>query len=80
MSSFSLQRTEARKSQYKKTIDAEDARRKRSDLTVQIRKSKRDDELLKRRKEIGTLSAEETAKQQQEIVALQANKVCVGDL
>lgn len=42
-------RTGNRKNQFKKGIDGEDARRKREDSTVEIRKSKREEQLSKRR-------------------------------
>lgn len=44
-------RTEARKSSYKKAVDADEARRKREDNMVEIRKSKREESLLKKRRD-----------------------------
>ncbi|EFA85470.1 putative importin subunit alpha B [Heterostelium album PN500] len=40
---------EQRKSQYKKIIDADDARRKREEVALSIRKNKREDSLAKKR-------------------------------
>lgn len=42
-------RNERRKKDFKKGIDAEDARRKREDNIVQLRKDKRDENLQKKR-------------------------------
>ncbi|KAL2925503.1 Importin subunit alpha-4 [Bienertia sinuspersici] len=44
-------RTEVRKKSYKIGVDAEDARRRREDNMVEIRKNKREDNLLKKRRE-----------------------------
>jgi hypothetical protein len=44
-------RAEVRKKGYKLAVDAEEARRKREDNLVEIRKNKRDESLLKKRKE-----------------------------
>ncbi|MCO5576267.1 hypothetical protein L7F22_030076 [Adiantum nelumboides] len=44
-------RTEVRKKAYKVAVDADEARRKREDNLVEIRKSKREESLLKKRKE-----------------------------
>ncbi|CAM6074828.1 unnamed protein product [Sphagnum tenellum] len=44
-------RVEVRKKGYKLTVDAEEARRKREDNMVEIRKNKRDESLLKKRRE-----------------------------
>ncbi|CAI5513530.1 unnamed protein product [Closterium sp. Naga37s-1] len=44
-------RTEARKSSYKQAVSADEARRRREDNMVEIRKSKREESLLKKRKE-----------------------------
>eukprot|EP00850_Spirogloea_muscicola_P012412 SM000080S22927 [mRNA] locus=s80:167969:177407:- [translate_table: standard] len=44
-------RTEARKKHYKQAVDADEARRKREDNMVEIRKSKREESLLKKRRE-----------------------------
>ncbi|CAI7931342.1 unnamed protein product [Closterium sp. NIES-54] len=44
-------RTEARKSAYKQAVNADEARRRREDNMVEIRKSKREESLLKKRKE-----------------------------
>ncbi|MCO5586153.1 hypothetical protein L7F22_040092 [Adiantum nelumboides] len=44
-------RAEARKKAYKVAVDTDDARRKREDNLVEIRKSKREESLLKKRKE-----------------------------
>ncbi|GAV71684.1 Arm domain-containing protein/IBB domain-containing protein [Cephalotus follicularis] len=44
-------RTEVRKKGYKTGVDAEDARKRREDNLVEIRKSKREDSLLKKRRE-----------------------------
>lgn len=44
-------RTEVRKKSYKIGVDADEARRRREDNLVEIRKSKREDNLLKKRRE-----------------------------
>lgn len=44
-------RTEARKKSYKTGVDADEARRRREDNLVEIRKNKREDNLLKKRRE-----------------------------
>ena len=44
-------RTEARKSSYKQAVSADEARRRREDNMFEIRKSKREESLLKKRKE-----------------------------
>jgi hypothetical protein len=48
MSTFQ-ERVDARKKNFKKGIDADDARRRREDETVQLRKAKRDEQLSKKR-------------------------------
>ena len=49
--------------QYKKGIETDDARRRREETTVQLRKSKREDSLMKRRKDQGLAAAEPMAPQ-----------------
>lgn len=44
-------RVEVRKKGYKLAVDADEARRKREDNMVEIRKNKRDESLLKKRRE-----------------------------
>lgn len=44
-------RTEVRKKGYKLGVDADEARRRREDNLVEIRKNKREDSLLKKRRE-----------------------------
>lgn len=44
-------RTEVRKKSYKTGVDADEARRRREDNLVEIRKNKREDSLLKKRRE-----------------------------
>jgi importin subunit alpha-1 len=44
-------RVEVRKKGYKLAVDADEARRKREEGMVEIRKSKREDSLLKKRRE-----------------------------
>ncbi|XP_057812675.2 importin subunit alpha isoform X2 [Cryptomeria japonica] len=44
-------RTELRRKYYKMGVDAEDARRKREDNLIEIRKNKKDDNLLKKRRQ-----------------------------
>ncbi|KAK1292482.1 Importin subunit alpha-1 [Acorus calamus] len=44
-------RSEVRKKQYNTGVDVEDARRRREDNLVEIRKNKREDSLLKKRRE-----------------------------
>ncbi|KAM7481817.1 hypothetical protein LguiB_006400 [Lonicera macranthoides] len=44
-------RTEVRKKSYKTGVDADEARRRREDNMVEIRKNKREDNLLKKRRE-----------------------------
>jgi len=48
MASFQ-ERVDARRKTFKKGIDADDARRRREDETVQLRKAKRDEQLSKKR-------------------------------
>ena len=43
-------RTEARKKGFKKAIDADEARRKREEGMIQIRKDKREEAMLKKRR------------------------------
>ena len=43
-------RTEARKKGFKKATDADEARRKREEGMIQIRKDKREEEMLKKRR------------------------------
>lgn len=49
MSQFVKEKTDQRKTMFKKALDADDARRKREELTIQLRKSKKDERLNKRR-------------------------------
>lgn len=44
-------RTEVRRSKYKVAVDAEEGRRRREDNMVEIRKNKREESLLKKRRE-----------------------------
>lgn len=44
-------RTEARRSRYKVAVDSDDGRRRREENLVEIRKSKREESLLKKRRE-----------------------------
>ena len=44
-------RTEVRRSRYKVAVDAEEGRRRREDNMVEIRKNKREENLLKKRRE-----------------------------
>ena len=44
-------RVEVRKKGYKLAVDADEARRKREDNMVEIRKSKREESLLKKRRD-----------------------------
>lgn len=44
-------RTEVRRSRYKVAVDAEEGRRRREDNMVEIRKNKREESLLKKRRE-----------------------------
>ncbi|KAH9312060.1 hypothetical protein KI387_027095, partial [Taxus chinensis] len=48
-------KADARKNQYKVAVDAEEARRKREEILVQIRKHKRDENLQKKRREVNVL-------------------------
>jgi len=52
---------EERKKAFKKGVDSEDSRRKREDATIEIRKSKRDDQLMKRRKDTFTTPTQPVA-------------------
>lgn len=45
------ERTEVRRSKYKSAVDADEGRRRREDNMVEIRKSKREENLLKKRRE-----------------------------
>ncbi|KAL3625992.1 Inositol monophosphatase 1 [Castilleja foliolosa] len=51
MSLWPRSRTEARRSQYKVSVDGDEGRRRREDNMVEIRKSKREESLLKKRRE-----------------------------
>ena len=44
-------RTEVRRNRYKVAVDAEEGRRRREDNMVEIRKTKREESLLKKRRE-----------------------------
>ena len=44
-------RTEIRRNRYKVAVDADEGRRRREDNMVEIRKSKREESLLKKRRE-----------------------------
>jgi len=44
-------RTEQRKSTFKKAVDADEARRKRQETSLDIRKGKREESLSKKRRE-----------------------------
>lgn len=44
-------RTEVRRNRYKVAVDAEEGRRRREDNMVEIRKNKREESLLKKRRE-----------------------------
>ena len=51
MSLRPVSRLEERKKGYKLSVDTEEARRKREDNMVEIRKNKREESLLKKRRE-----------------------------
>ena len=51
MSVRPTERTEVRRNRYKVAVDAEEGRRRREDQMVEIRKSKREENLLKKRRE-----------------------------
>ncbi|KAI3440506.1 Importin subunit alpha [Psidium guajava] len=57
-------RNEARKKAYKTGVDADEARRRREDNLVEIRKSKREDNLLKKRREGLSLQPHQQPSQQ----------------
>ncbi|KAI4349889.1 hypothetical protein L6164_010432 [Bauhinia variegata] len=52
-------RTDARKKSYKTGVDADEARRRREDNLVEIRKNKREDSLLKKRRDGFLLQAQQ---------------------
>ncbi|KAK1869548.1 hypothetical protein I4F81_012023 [Pyropia yezoensis] len=52
-----LNKQEARRAGFKKAIDGDEARRKREDHQVEIRKAKREENLMKKRREAGGASA-----------------------
>lgn len=52
MSLVTRERLAHRKKEYKKGIDRDDARRKRDDLALQIRKQKREEKMAKRRRSV----------------------------
>lgn len=52
-----LSKQEARRAGFKKAIDGDEARRKREDHQVEIRKAKREENLMKKRREAGGASA-----------------------
>ena len=45
------ERAEARRNRYKSTVDADEGRRRREDNMVEIRKGRREESLLKKRRE-----------------------------
>ncbi|EGC30108.1 hypothetical protein DICPUDRAFT_50915 [Dictyostelium purpureum] len=52
MNSNSRSKQESRQSQYKKSIDADESRRKREEASLSIRKNKREESLLKKRNQL----------------------------
>ncbi|TYZ62019.1 hypothetical protein PybrP1_011520 [[Pythium] brassicae (nom. inval.)] len=61
MSSFSASKAPERKSNFKKTIDADEIRRRRSETTVQIRKNIKEDRLNQRRRMGAEVPIDESA-------------------
>jgi hypothetical protein len=51
MSARTNQRIDARRNSYKVTVDADEGRRRREDNMVEIRKNRREESLLKKRRE-----------------------------
>ncbi|KAE8703591.1 Importin subunit alpha-1b [Hibiscus syriacus] len=60
-------RTEVRRNRYKVAVDSEEGRRRREDNMVEIRKSKREENLLKKRRE--GLIAQQTQPQQHQMIS-----------
>ncbi|KAJ7973252.1 Importin subunit alpha [Quillaja saponaria] len=63
-------RTEVRKKGYKTGVDADEARRRREDNLVEIRKNKREDSLLKKRRE-GLLQSPQLLDASQNVAAME---------
>ncbi|KAF8392703.1 hypothetical protein HHK36_023052 [Tetracentron sinense] len=63
-------RTEVRKKSYKTGVDADEARRRREDNFVEIRKNKREDNLLKKRRE-GLLQSQQLIEPSQASVGIE---------
>ncbi|KAK9086245.1 hypothetical protein Syun_028639 [Stephania yunnanensis] len=63
-------RTDARKKSYKTGVDADEARRRREDNLVEIRKNKREDSLLKKRRE-GLVQSQQTVELAQGVAGIE---------
>lgn len=68
-------RSEARKKSYKTGVDADEARRRREDNLVEIRKNKREDSLLKKRRD-GLLNQSHQLLDASQTAAALEKKVC----
>ncbi|KAM1406163.1 hypothetical protein ACFXTH_000860 [Malus domestica] len=69
-------RTDVRKKSYKTGVDAEEARRRREDNLVEIRKNKREDSLLKKRREGLSQSQQQLLDGSQSTVVLEKRRNC----
>lgn len=69
-------RTEARKKSYKVGVDADEARRRREDTMVEIRKNKREDNLLKKRREGFPILTQQQLSDVSQSPAVVERKVC----
>lgn len=66
--------------QYKKSADAEESRRKREEITVELRKSKRDEQLSTKRRMNAPQTAEAAQTAAQKLVALQEAQSTLANL
>lgn len=64
-------RTEVRKKSYKVGVDADEARRRREDNLVEIRKNKREDSLLKKRRDGFLLQSQQQSDAAQSLAAIE---------
>nr|GLL29406.1 hypothetical protein GOBAR_AA27040 [Ipomoea trifida]GMD12061.1 importin subunit alpha-4 [Ipomoea batatas] len=70
-------RTEVRKKSYKIGVDADEARRRREDNLVEIRKNKREDNLLKKRREGLLLQSQHVIDATQSPAAIEKRLECI---
>ncbi|THG15184.1 hypothetical protein TEA_009957 [Camellia sinensis var. sinensis] len=70
-------RTEVRKKSYKTGVDGDEARRRREDNLVEIRKNKREDNLLKKRREGLLLQSQQLSDASQTPAAIEKRVILV---